>query len=149
MMEVRRAKKNDLNELSQLFNNYRIWYEQDTDLEGAKSFLAERIRNEDSHIYVCDTSTELVGFVQLYPLFSSTRMKKYWLLNDLYVEEAHRGNGLSLKLIEQSKQLVIETGACGMFLETQITNTIGNNLYPRAGFRLNETTNFYEWEVTT
>lgn len=146
-MEVRAVKSNDLHSLVTLFDNYRVWYRKNSDVEGAKKFLGERIEKEDSKIYVCGDKNELVGFVQLYPLFSSTRMKKFWLLNDLFIDSAHRGKGLSLMLIEHSKQLVRQSGACGMFLETEITNTIGNKLYPRAGFRLNETTNFYEWEV--
>lgn len=148
MMEVRNTKNTDLHSLARLFDNYRVWYEKDSDLDGAKKFLAERMQKADSQIFVCDTSNELAGFVQLYPLFSSTRMKKFWLLNDLYVEESYRGKGYSLELIDRAKQLVRETEACGMFLETQITNAIGNKLYPRAGFQLNQTTNFYEWEVT-
>ncbi len=146
-MEVRTAKSDDLIALVKLFDNYRVWYRKNSDVEGAKKFLGERLEKGDSQIYVCGDENELVGFVQLYPLFSSTRMKKFWLLNDLFIDSTHRGKGLSLMLIERSKELVRQSGACGMFLETEITNTIGNKLYPRAGFRLNETTNFYEWEV--
>jgi len=32
-----------------------------------------------------------------------------------------------------------------MYLETDKTNLVGNNLYPKTGFKLNSTTNFYEW----
>ncbi|WP_462247514.1 GNAT family N-acetyltransferase [Ekhidna sp.] len=146
-MEVRNVTSDDLDSLANLFDSYRVWYRKNSNIEGAKNFLGARIKNEDSEIFVCSDKGELVGFVQLYPLFSSTRMKKFWLLNDLFVDSNYRGKGLSLKLIEQAKDLVRKTGACGMFLETEITNTIGNKLYPRAGFQLNETTNFYEWEV--
>ena len=81
----------------------------------------------------------------MYPLFSSTRMKKFWLLNDLFVNSNHRGKGVSIGLIEKAKQLVKETNACGMSLETEKSNLIGNNLYPKTGFELNESCNFYEW----
>ena len=87
----------------------------------------------------------LVGFVQLYPLFSSTRMKKLWLLNDLFVNPEFRSKGVSVNLIDKSKQLVKETKACGMFLETEKSNFIGNNLYPKTEFKLNEGSNYYEW----
>lgn len=72
-------------------------------------------------------------------------MKKFWLLNDLFVAEDQRVKGISISLIEKAKELVKETNACGMFLETEKSNAIGNQLYPRAGFKLNETSNYYEW----
>ncbi len=148
-MEIRKAVRNDLPSLSKLFNGYRIFYGKNPDYDGAKKFLEERMAENDSEIYVSDEEGELSGFVQLYPLFSSTRMKKFWILNDLFVEADHRGKGISIKLIARAKQLVRETRACGMFLETGKTNDIGNSLYPKTGFQLNETANFYEWEVDT
>ena len=147
MMEVRSANKKDLIQLSILFNSYRVWYKKESDTDGARKFLEERIDNRDSHIYVCEEENVLLGFVQLYPLFSSTRMNKLWLLNDLFVNAESRGKGISVKLIDKAKELVRKSGACGMFLETDKTNTIGNQLYPKTGFKKNKISNFYEWEA--
>jgi ribosomal protein S18 acetylase RimI-like enzyme len=145
-MNYRPASSKDLNSLSELFDAYRMFYHKSTDLEGAKTFLKKRISNKDSEIFVAETiENKLVGFVQLYPLFSSTRMKKFWLLNDLFVHPEFRGKGFSIELIQKAKTLVVETNACGMYLETDKTNLIGNNLYPKTGFKLNSTANFYEW----
>ena len=88
-----------------------------------------------------------VGFVQLYPSFSSTRMKRFWILNDLFVSPDFRGQGFSRELIESAKDLCRRTDACAMLLETSVTNDIGNSLYPSAGFELRDDANFYEWEV--
>jgi len=145
-MNYRPASSKDLDSLSELFDAYRMFYHKSTDLEGAKTFLKKRISNKDSEIFVAETiDNKLVGFVQLYPLFSSTRMKKFWLLNDLFVHPEFRGKGFSIELIQKAKTLVVETNACGMYLETDKTNLIGNNLYPKTGFKLNSTANFYEW----
>ena len=145
-MNYRKATSKDLGSLSELFDAYRMFYHKSTDLEGAKTFLKKRISNKDSEIFVAETiENKLVGFVQLYPLFSSTRMKKFWLLNDLFVHPEFRGKGFSIELIQKAKTLVVETNACGMYLETDKTNLIGNNLYPKTGFKLNSTANFYEW----
>jgi len=46
-----------------------------------------------------------------------------------------------------NKPLVLETKACGMFLETEKSNLIGNTLYPKTGFVLNTDSNYYEWSV--
>jgi len=147
MITYRKAEKKDLKQLAELFNAYRMFYQKKSDIEGALNFLSERIENSDSEIFVCESSKVLIGFVQLYPLFSSTRMKKYWLLNDLFVHQACRGKGISVGLIDKAKILVKQTNACGMMLETKKTNLIGNSLYLKTGFNLNEGSNFYEWEL--
>jgi len=122
-----------------------MFYGKESNIDISKEFLDSRIINKDSIIYVCEVGNNIIGFVQLYPLFSSTRVSKYWLLNDLFVDVKERGNGYSKLLIERAKKLVIESNACGMMLETEKSNNIGNKLYPITGFKMNELSNFYEW----
>jgi GNAT superfamily N-acetyltransferase len=145
MKNTRKATVSDLAQLAELFDQYRIFYHKDSNIPAAENFLKERIENKDSEIFVAESEGELVGFVQLYPLFSSTRMKRYWLLNDLYVNENYRGKGFSKELIEESKELAKSTNACGVLLETGKRNDIGNKLYPSCGFELYDSVNFYEW----
>lgn len=143
---IRKVNSDDTNEVAKLFDAYRVFYKKDSDLNSAISFISDRIDNNDSEIFVAlNDESKIVGFVQLYPLFSSTRMKKLWLLNDLFVNPNYRNMGFSISLINKAKQLVKETNACGMFLETEQTNIIGNTLYPKSGFVLNTESNFYEW----
>lgn len=145
MKNTRKAAIQDLPQLAELFDQYRVFYHKDSDIPAAENFLKERIKNKDSEIFVAEENGNLVGFVQLYPIFSSTRMKRYWLLNDLYVNENHRGKGYSKELIEEAKQLAKSTDACGVLLETGKSNDIGNQLYPACGFELYDSVNFYEW----
>jgi len=72
-------------------------------------------------------------------------MKRYWLLNDLFVHENYRGKGFSKQLIEKAKEIAKSTDAGGILLETGKTNDIGNKLYPGCGFELYDEVNFYEW----
>ncbi|WP_159022409.1 GNAT family N-acetyltransferase [Formosa sp. L2A11] len=145
-MTYRKAVAEDIKSVTKLFNAYRVFYKKEADFISAEKFLTERLKNNDSEIFVAESkNSELIGFVQLYPLFSSTRMEKLWLLNDLFVNPEYRSQGVSLGLIEKAKQLVKDTNACGMFLETSKSNLIGNNLYPKTGFELNESSNYYEW----
>ncbi|MFK7953151.1 MAG: GNAT family N-acetyltransferase [Ekhidna sp.] len=147
-MNYRKADTKDLDQLAELFDGYRVFYRKESDKEAAKQFLSERLSNKDSEIFVAgDENGQLAGFTQLYPLFSSTRMKKAWLLNDLFVDPNYRSRGVSIGLINKAKELVKESGAFGMFLETEKTNEIGNNLYPKTGFTLNDGSNYYEWTV--
>jgi GNAT superfamily N-acetyltransferase len=69
-------------------------------------------------------------------------MKRFWILNDLFVSPEFRGQGFSRELIEEAKNLCRKTDACAMLLETSVTNDIGNSLYPSAGFQLRDDANF-------
>ncbi len=146
-MNFRKALLGDIESLTILFNDYRIFYDQESNLEGSKQFLKERLLNSESEIFVYqDIDDKLLGFVQLYPIFSSTRMKKLWLLNDLFVNPNYRGKGISVELINCAKNLSKETNSAGLILETAKSNVIGNNLYPKTGFKLDEQHNYYSWE---
>ncbi len=147
MTEITRANIADVEELSLLFDAYRVFYEKETDLEGAAFFLSERIIKEESVIYIARTKGIMVGFTQLYPLFSSTNMNRIWLLNDLYLHPDYRGLKISNLLLDRAKQLALETKAIGISLETARTNIPGNALYPKAGFKLDEDNNYYFWSV--
>ena len=63
-----------LDKLAPLFDEYRQFYGQPGDLPRAREFLAERFRHHESLILLAlDAQREGMGFVQLYPLFSSVR----------------------------------------------------------------------------
>jgi GNAT superfamily N-acetyltransferase len=140
---VQRATLADIDDLATLFDAYRVFYKKDSDIEGAHQFLLDRIRQNESVVYLCRMQGIATGFVQLYPLFSSTRMKRLWLLNDLYVSPEHRGQGMSKALIDAAKALAIETNACGLSLETDKNNLIGNHLYIKTQFELDNDHNYY------
>lgn len=144
-MNIREVKTSDLDQLSILFNSYRIFYGKESNIDISKKFLESRISNKDSKMFICEVNNILTGFVQLYPLFSSVRVSKYWLLNDLFIDSESRGKGYSKLLIDRAKELVLESLACGMMLETEKSNKIGNSLYPKTGFKINDLSNFYEW----
>lgn len=147
MHTIKKATITDLKAVAALFDQYRVFYQKPSDINQAEVFINERITNNDSEIFVCcDADNVIMGFTQLYPLFSSTRMRKLWLLNDLFVDEKHRSKGVSVALIEKAKKLCIETNACGLMLETAKTNMIGNNLYPKTGFGLDNDHNYYSWD---
>jgi GNAT superfamily N-acetyltransferase len=147
-MNIRQAVIDDVPALAPLFDAYRVFYGKDTDIEGAARFLKDRLSNRESQIYVAiaDNHT-MVGFTQLYPLFSSTRMKKLWLLNDLYVDARFRGLGISKLLIDAAKELCMSTNSCGLILETAKSNLIGNHLYPSTGFSLDRDHHYYSWDA--
>ena len=76
-MPIIQATSENLVPLALLFDAYRVFYRKESDVDAAFQFLKERIANEESIIFIAiDEDKSIKGFVQLYPLFSSTRMKK-------------------------------------------------------------------------
>ncbi len=148
MIHIKSANIDNLELLSILFNQYRIFYRMPSELERTRVFLSARIQNKDSEIFTAENNkSELMGFVQLYPIFSSTRMKRLWLLNDLFVDLPHRNKQISIQLISRCKQLCRDTDACGLILETEKTNVIGNALYLKTDFILDLEHNYYAWDI--
>ena len=42
-----------------------------------------------------------VGFIQLYPSFSTVSLKRQWILNDLYVKEEYRNKGYAKETVSE------------------------------------------------
>jgi ribosomal protein S18 acetylase RimI-like enzyme len=134
---IRRASVADVAALAPLFDAYRVFYRQPPDLGNAAAFIRERLTNNESVIYVAETADGMLGFVQLYPLFSSTSTPpgKLWLLNDLFVVEGARRLGVARALMKQAEELARETGAVGLTLSTAIDNVRAQHLYELMSYR--------------
>jgi GNAT superfamily N-acetyltransferase len=135
MISVRNATINDLEELTILFDLYRVWYHQPSDIAAAKKFLQERMEKNESVVFVAEQAEKLFAFTQLYPIFSSVSMQKTWLLNDLYVHAAVRKQGVAALLLNAAKQHGIETGSKWLMLQTGNENYIAQSVYEKNGWK--------------
>lgn len=146
-MKVITASSDHLQELVPLFDGYRIFYRQDSNQEAAKIFLEERFQKKDSVIFIAlDDEGNGLGFTLLYPSFSSVFMQRVYILNDLFVSEKARGQGIGEALIEYAKQFAREMGSKWLTLETAIDNP-AQNLYKRLGWVKDTEVNHYSWEI--
>lgn len=145
-MIVRRAKKKDIEQLSILFDKYRIFYKQKGDIEKAVSFLKKRMKRKESVIFVAEERKELIGFTQLFPIFSSTNMMRTWLLNDLYVNESSRGMGAATKLLDAAKEFGAATNSKWLILQTAADNFTAQKVYEKNGW-IKETDFFYRKDI--
>jgi GNAT superfamily N-acetyltransferase len=136
MPEVRsvRAELDDLDVLAPLFDAYRRFYGQPSDLAGTRTFLADRFKRGESVIFLAVVDGAIVGFTQLYPSFSSVSMKRLWVLNDLFVTPDARKSGAGRALLERAERWAAETGAKGLTLSTQLTNLGAQRLYEACGW---------------
>ena len=146
MIDVRRASLGDLDALAALFDAYRQFYHQPADLGLARRFLAERLTRDESVLFLAEAPDAALGFVQLYPVFSSTATPpgRLWLLNDLFVTPAGRRRGVARALMNQATTMARDTGATGLFLSTARDNLPAQALYQSLGYRRDEVFLVYE-----
>ena len=104
------------------------------------------MKRKESVIFVAEERKELIGFTQLFPIFSSVNMKRTWLLNDLYVNEKARGIGAGSKLLEAAKQFGIETKSKWLILQTAADNFTAQKVYEKNGW-VKETDFFYRKDI--
>ncbi len=133
-MEIVLADSEHLEEVSRLFDRYRIFYQQSSNLEAAKNFLQQRFQKNDSTIFLAYDAKHIVGFTQLYPSFSSVSMKPVWILNDLFVEEVYRNKGVAKLLMNAAEEFARETEAVRIVLATHISNIAAQALYESRTF---------------
>lgn len=134
-MKIRKATLEDVDSLAVLFDQYRIFYKQSSDIPAAKEFLSERIQRNESVIFVALIDNVIVGFTQLYPVFSSVSMKRCWVLNDLYVAEESRGSGAADILLKAAQELGSETESRWLVLQTAAGNYRAQKVYERNGWK--------------
>ena len=136
---IRRASAADLDALVPLFDAYRMFYAQPSDPVRARDFLEARLAKGESTVLVAERGPSAVGFTQLYPVFSSVRTARTWLLNDLFVAEGARRGGVARALLDAAADFAREQGAAGLMLETTRDNGPARALYGAAGWHEDET----------
>ena len=142
-VSVREATIEDLKQLSVLFDGYRIYYKQPTDIAKAEAFLSQRLSRRDSTIFVAHEGEKLLGFTQLYPIFSSVNASASLLLNDLYVASEARRKGVARALMNQATDFAKEKGACWLMLQTERINEKAQGLYESLGYKRDEECYYY------
>lgn len=135
-LSVNRATLDDLDAVAPLFADYRRFYAQTRDVPTARAFLAARLGNDESVVFLARlTDGTPAGFTQLYPTFSSVRAGRVWVLNDLYVAEHARRRGVAGALLQAAEAFARADGALRLELETTPDNFNAQALYRKLGWR--------------
>lgn len=141
-MKIIQAQMKHLDDLVSLFDGYRMFYKQNSNIKDAKTFLKERITNKESIILIVYSSDNAIGFTQLYPLFSSVTMQPIYLLNDLFVHSNYRNKSVGHILIQAAKDLCTKNNYKGLAIQTAYDNP-AQHLYERLGFKKDTDLQFF------
>tara|TARA_Y100001970_G_scaffold52670_1_gene66566 strand:- start:136 stop:585 length:450 start_codon:yes stop_codon:yes gene_type:complete len=148
MNKIVKAENKHLDELGRLFNLYRIFYEEDDDLEKASKYISARFNGGDSMIYVAENDDHgLAGFVQLYPSFCSVSAVPILILYDLFVDHSIRSKGIGRSLMNAARDFAKENGYKRLELSTAKDNYIGQSLYESLGYEADKEFLHYSLEI--
>ena len=142
---VRQAVLADLDFLVVLFDAYRQFYGQTSDLVGARTFLQARFEHGQSVVLLAESQGQAVGFTQLYPSFSSVSMARVFVLNDLYVAESARRMGVGEALLNAAADHARQLGAVRLSLTTNVQNLPAQSLYAAMGWERDQ--KFYAYHL--
>jgi ribosomal protein S18 acetylase RimI-like enzyme len=144
-MEIQRAGSAHLEAITALFDQYRVFYGQQTDLSAARTFIQARLTQQDSVILMATHTGAAAGFIQLYPSFSSVSMGSIWILNDLFVAPPYRRQGLAQALMVAAARHGTEAGTIRLELATQVQNAAAQALYESLGYQQDR--DFYHYSL--
>ena len=146
-LHVRRATIADLDALAPLFDAYRVFYGKASDLAAARAFLHARIRSGESTVFVALLAEDAVGFTQLYPGFSSVSIAPIHVLNDLFVSDAGRRQGVGAALLAAAIDFARAAGSVRLALSTARTTIAAQALYESTGWTRDEEYLTYEYTL--
>jgi GNAT superfamily N-acetyltransferase len=145
-MKIIQADITHLKIVAPLFDAYRQFYKQATNLPLAEAFLKERMEQNESVIFLAMDGEKAIGFTQLYPTFSSVSAQKTLVLNDLFVRPEMRGKGIGEEILKYAQKFAKETNAKGLALETA-TENLAQKLYEKLGWQKDEGYLHYFWRA--
>ncbi|WP_223198001.1 GNAT family N-acetyltransferase [Maribacter arenosus] len=134
----------NLNQVVPLFDQYRVFYKQESNVEGAMVFLEERIRKNEAIIFLAFYNDEPAGFTLLYNMFSSVSMQHSYVLNDLFVPLHLRQKRIGETLLNRAKKFCLDKKAKGLALETAINNP-AQKLYEKLNWVKDISSFHYFW----
>ena len=144
---IRQAAIQDLSKLVPIFDDYRVYFKQTKNPVMVEQFLFEKFEHLESVIFIAQLQDEVVGFAQLYPVFSSLTLQRVWILNDFFIAEEFRGSGVGTQLFAKVKEFTLLTRSKGIELSVEHTNKKAWAFWEKQGFKLDEDFRFYFYKL--
>lgn len=128
-----------------LFDGYRVFYNQKSDVKAAQKFLENRLCKGESVIFIAREGSIAIGFTQIYFTFSSVTLEPFLILNDLFVDANFRDKGVGRKLLLAAQSFCAKNNFKGLALETAKHNP-AQKLYEKLGWKNDQEFLHYFWK---
>jgi ribosomal protein S18 acetylase RimI-like enzyme len=128
-------------------DSYREYFKQPRNPSKVETFLYEKFEHLESVIFIAEQDSEVIGFAQLYPIFSSLRLQRVWLLNDFYINEEYRFRGVGKKLFTKVKEFTMLTKSKGIELSVEHTNEKAWRFWEKQGFNIDDEFRYYFYKL--
>ena len=125
-----------------------MFYGQESEPHRTRKFLQSRLQAGDSIIFLAEDEAGAVGFIQLFPSFSTVSLERLYILNDLFVLPRSRGRGVGRLLLRKAQNYCSEKGYKGLALETAVDNP-AQKLYEALGWMRDTHCFHYFWKATS
>lgn len=145
-VEIAPIAVEEFEQLLPLIAAYQRFYEAEKIDEGRNRTFFRRFLapSEDGLLLGARSEGRLVGYACLYWHFSSLEATECVLMNDLYVVETARGQGVGRALIEASAEIARERGVPFVEWSTAPDNKTAQRLYDSLGA---ERTEWFSYEL--
>lgn len=133
---ISRVQPADLDELLVLMRAYCDFYEvspTDGDLKRISRSLIDNPQAEGVQLLARDPKDAAVGFATLYWTWSTTSACRIGVMNDLFIAETARGQGLADQLIGACRAECARRGARRLTWQTAPDNLRAQAVYDRVG----------------
>jgi GNAT superfamily N-acetyltransferase len=139
-VEIAPITVEEFEELLPLIAAYQRFYEvEEVDEERNRAFFRRFLApSQDGLLLGARRGGRLVGYACLYWHFSSLEAVETVLMNDLYVVESVRGQGVGRALIEATTEVARERGAPSVEWSTAPDNHTAQRLYDATGAERSE-----------
>ncbi|QHI71221.1 GNAT family N-acetyltransferase [Aminipila terrae] len=93
-------------------------------------------------LFLIEKESQIIGFANIMIIFSVWSHGRALILDDLYIKEEHRGNGMGRMVMEYIEQYGREHGFKRLQFQSEHTNPDAHNFYTKLGYT-SESMNFY------
>ena len=134
-IEIRRATPNDLAGIITLLHEFAEFEKLTDRLQITEEKLSAAVLGPDAFAYclVATDGSKLVSYAILYPIFASFRGQKGMFVEDLFITEEYRRDGLGERMLREIAKLARECACNRVDLMVLEWNTPAVKFYEKHG----------------
>ncbi|MCG8683472.1 MAG: GNAT family N-acetyltransferase [Desulfobacterales bacterium] len=147
-MKIEQLTEKYIDQLVYVVDEYRKFCGFAPSQKNTKEFFLNLLRTNQSITFIAvSNENEVMGFINLYPSYSTLALKRILILNDLGVSNHFRRLGVAQALIKHVLEYARSSGAIRVELKTEKTNKNAQQLYADIGFQIDDENIYYRVPV--